>query len=106
MIYMPLFPLLLHKVEPVAKIYLVSAGGSVSIQPPAGDTWIIVNIYHEYDIDLCVSDGTNTLCFDTDTGSGIYANYAFIVTSNHYLVIKNRDTSNARKIGFSGFRLL
>jgi len=103
---MPIFPLLLQRVEPIFGLAKVSPGGSLVIQPPAGDTWIIVNIYHEYDITLCVSDGKNTLCFDTDPGSGLYAEYAFIVTSSHYLVIKNNDTSNARMIGYSGFRLL
>jgi len=83
-------------------IVSVSAGGYLDIRPPAGEEWVIHNIYHVYDITLCITDGTNELCFDTDTGSGVYAKYAFHVTNSIWIRVKNNDTANARLIAYDG----
>jgi len=80
----------------------VAANGELTIQPPSGEEWVIHNIYHEYDIDLILTDGTNNLTFDTETGAGVYAKYAFHITNSIYLKVKNKDSSNARLIGYDG----
>ena len=80
----------------------VSANGYLTIQPPSNEEWVIHNIYHEYDIELVLTDGTNDLVFDSDSGAGAYAKYAFHVTNSVYLKVHNKDTSNARLIGYDG----
>ena len=80
----------------------VAADGYLSIRPPSGEEWVIHNIYHEYDVELILTDGTNNLIFDTDTGAGVYAKYAFHVTNSIYLKVHNKDTANARLIGYDG----
>jgi len=80
----------------------VQASGYLDIRPPIGEEWVIHNIYHAYDIDLCITDGTNELCFDTDVGAGIYAKYAFHVTNSIWIRVKNKDTANARLVAYDG----
>lgn len=80
----------------------VSAGGYLDIRPPSGEEWVIHNIYHAYDVDLAFTDGTNVLIFDTDTGAGVYAKYAFHVTNALWIRVINKDTVNPRLIGYCG----
>jgi len=80
----------------------INASAYLDIQPSSGEEWVIHNIYHEYDVDVELYDGTNSLVFDTDTGAGVYAKYAFHVTNSIRIRVKNKDTANARKIGYDG----
>jgi hypothetical protein len=80
----------------------VAAGGYLDIRPPAGVEAVIHNIYHAYDVDLAFTDGTNVLTFDTDAGAGVYAKYAFHVTNSLWIRVINKDTTNARLIGYDG----
>jgi len=80
----------------------VAAGGYLDIRPPSGEEWVIHNIYHAYDVDLAFTDGTNVLTFDTDTGAGVYAKYAFHVTNSLWIRVINKDTANPRLIGYDG----
>ena len=82
----------------------VAAGGSLDIRPPVGEEWVIHNIYHAYDVDLAFTDGTNVLTFDTDVGAGVYAKYAFHVTNTLWIRVINKDTANARLIGYDGIQ--
>jgi hypothetical protein len=80
----------------------VAANDYLDIHPPAGVEAVIHNIYHEYDVDLILYDGTNSLTFDIDYGAGVYAKFAFHVTNSLWIRVKNRDTTNARLIGYDG----
>jgi len=80
----------------------VSANGYLSIRPPTGEEWVIHNIYHEHDIELIFTDGSHDIVFDSDSGSGVYARYAFHVTNSVYLKVHNKDTSTSRLIGYDG----
>jgi len=82
----------------------VEADGNLDIRPPSGEEWVIHNIYHEYDIDLIWTDGTNELTFDTDYGAGVYMRTAIHVTNSLWLRVHNRDTANARLIGYDGIQ--
>ena len=82
----------------------VAANGYLDIRPPSGEEWVIHNIYHAYDVDLAFTDGTNVLVFDTDVGAGVYAKYAFHVTNSLWIRVINKDTANARLIGFDGIQ--
>ena len=85
-----------------SSISSIAAGGYLDIQPSAGEEWVIHNIYHEYDVQIEFYDGTNSLIFDTDTGVGIYAKYAFHVTNSIRIRVKNTHASLAKLIGYDG----
>lgn len=84
-----------------SEISSVNAGAYLNVQPPAGEEWVIHNIYHESDVELHFYDGTNSLVFDSDAGAGVYAKYAFHVTNSRYIRVKNTAAS-AKLIGYCG----
>lgn len=79
----------------------VAAGAYLDIQPGAGVEAVIHNIYHASDVQLEQYDGSNSLIFDTDTGAGIYAKYAFHVTNTIRIRVKN-TTAGSILIGYDG----
>jgi len=79
----------------------VNASAYLDIQPPSGEEWVIHNIFHESDVQLEFYDGTNALVFDTDTGAGVYAKYAFHVTNTRRVRVKNTATT-PKLIGYDG----
>jgi hypothetical protein len=79
----------------------IAAAGYLNIQPSAGVEAVIHNIYHESDIQIEFYDGTNSLIFDTDTGAGVYAKYAFHVTNAIRIRVKNTAAA-AKLIGYDG----
>ena len=80
----------------------INAGAYLDIQPASTAEWVIHNIYHEYDVTVEVYDGSNSLIFDTDTGAGVYAKYAFHCTNAQRIRVKNTHGSAAKLIGFDG----
>ncbi|MBT0160677.1 hypothetical protein G4O51_11925 [Candidatus Bathyarchaeota archaeon A05DMB-2] len=85
----------------VSDIQSIDSGGYLDIQPAAGVEWVIHNIYHASNVQLEFYDGTNSLIFDTDTGAGVYAKYAFHVNNTRRIRVKNTSAS-AQLIGYDG----
>ena len=81
----------------------VAAAAYLDIQPSAGVEVVIHNIYHESDVQIEFYDGTNSLIFDTDTGAGVYAKYAFHVTNSIRIRVKN-TAGTAKFIGYDGIQ--
>jgi len=79
----------------------IAAAAYLDIQPAAGVEVVIHNIYHESDVQIEFYDGTNSLIFDTDTGAGVYAKYAFHVTNARRIRVKNTAAA-AQLIGYCG----
>jgi hypothetical protein len=79
----------------------IAAAGYLDIQPSAGVEVVIHNIYHESDVQIEFYDGTNSLIFDTDAGTGVYAKYAFHVTNARRIRVKN-TAATAKLIGYDG----
>jgi hypothetical protein len=84
-------------------IQSVAANAYLDVQPPLGEEWVIHNVYHEGDIQLEFYDGTNSLVFDSDTGAGVYAKYAFHVTNSVRIRVKN-TMATAKLIGYDGIQ--
>jgi len=79
----------------------IAAAAYLDIQPSAGVEAVIHNIYHESDVQIEFYDGTNSLIFDTDTGAGVYAKYAFHVINARRIRVKNTAVA-AKLIGYDG----
>jgi hypothetical protein len=79
----------------------IAASAYLDIQPSSGVEAVIHNIYHESDIQLEFYDGTNSLIFDTDSGAGIYAKFAFHCTNAKRIRVKNTAAA-AKLIGYDG----
>jgi len=76
-------------------------GGYLDAKPAASHEATVHNIYHESDVELYWTDGTNEFKIDADTSFGAYAYYAFHVTNSIYLRIKN-VAGSAKDLGFDG----
>ena len=81
----------------------IAAAVYLDIQPAVGVEAVIHNIYHDGDIQLEFYDGTNSLIFDTDTGTGVYAKFAFHVTNTIRIRVKNTAAA-AQLIGYDGIQ--
>lgn len=79
----------------------VAQDAYLDIQPGAGVEWVIHNIYHESNIQLEFYDGANSLVFDTATGAGVYAKFAFHMTNSIRVRVKNTAAA-AKLIGYDG----
>ncbi|MEM1540612.1 MAG: hypothetical protein QXJ07_04435 [Candidatus Bathyarchaeia archaeon] len=84
-------------------IVSVAAGDYLDIRPPAGEEWVIHNIYHEGDVQLEFYDGTYSLVFESASGAGVYSKYAFHVTNSVRIRVKNL-ASTAKLIGYDGIQ--
>jgi hypothetical protein len=80
----------------------IAAGAVLDIQPPAGEEWVVHNVYREESIDLQFFDGTNTLTFAAAMiGTGLIANLQCHVTNTRRLRVKN-NAGTAKLVGFCG----
>ena len=86
----------------VSAISSVAAGEYLDLQPSGTVEWVIHNIYHEYDVQIEFYDGSNSLIFDTDTGAGAYARFAFHCTNSRRIRVKNTHGTAAKLIGYDG----
>lgn len=85
----------------VADIQSIAAAAYLDIQPASGVELVIHNVYHEFDVELHRYDGVNDLIFDTETGAGVYAKYAFHCNNTDRIRVKNTNAA-AKLIGYCG----
>lgn len=81
----------------------IGAGLYLSIQPPAGEEYIVFNVYHEGTVTLEIYDGTLALPFESRPGPDFLGNMQFRATNSRYLRIKN-DAGMAKLIGYDGLQ--
>lgn len=67
----------------------IAQGGSYTIQPPAGEEWVIHNIYYQQGVAFRVVSGAGVLLFDSDTSAGARLGVCFHLTNSQYMVILN-----------------
>lgn len=67
----------------------VANNGFMTIQASTGQEWVIHNIYYAGAVEFYVTDGTNSIKFDSDTGAGARLGGVFHVTETKYLQVKN-----------------
>ena len=87
--------------EVTSDLQSVATTEFLTIQPATGVEWVIHNIYHEAEVELYFTDGTNDLKFDSDSGKGVYAKFCFHLTNTHYLKVKNTN-AESKLIGYDG----
>jgi hypothetical protein len=77
--------------------------GYLDILPSGTLEWVIHNIYHNNTIQIEYYDGTNSIIFDTDSGQGVYARYAFHCSAITSYRIRVKNTSGvAANIAYDG----
>ena len=79
----------------------IITGAFLTIQPGAGAEWIVHNIYHQADVELYVTDGSNDVKFDADSSFGAWTGMFFHLTNDQYLKVKNTNASS-KFLGYDG----
>lgn len=73
----------------------------LEIQPPAGEEWIIHNIYYSNSVGFRIVYPGGTLPFDSDSGNGARLGMVFHVTNTQYLRITNQYSTGIN-VAFDG----
>jgi len=79
----------------------ISAGEYLDIRPPSGEEWVIHNIYHQDDVEVYFTDGTNSIKIITRKDNGVIPFTCFHVTNSYWIKVKN-STSSSALIGYDG----
>ena len=87
----------------VQGLSVIAAGGSLIIQPPAPDEWIIHNIYFENLVELYITNGANSFLVDAGSGRGRFSYEVLHATNSIYFTVKNIATAS-KLIAYDGVR--
>lgn len=81
----------------------VNAAEYLTIQPGAGEEWVIHNLYYADQVEMYFTDGANDILFDSDSSAGARLGACFHVNNGRYLKVKN-TSSSAKVIGYDGIQ--
>lgn len=81
----------------------IAASATYDIKPTNPNEWVIHNIYYNNQIKLSMTDGTNVIDFDSDTGSGARMGLTTHVSSTYWLRITNTG-SGSLLIAYDGMQ--
>jgi len=84
-----------------ALMSLITTGAFLTIQTAGSEGWTIHNIYHEADVEVYFSDGTNDIKIDSDPMGGYWGWLEIEVNNSFFLKVKNTNASSKR-IGYTG----
>lgn len=88
----------------VTGLQSVANNGVLDIRPPAGQEWVVHNIYYNNGtIEFYKTDDTNLLKFDSDTSQGARLGVVFHVTNAQWIQVKNTAGSTTI-IGYDGIQ--
>ena len=68
--------------------------GILTIQPPAGEEWIIHNIYYTQAVSFRLAKSGTFLAFDSDNGAGARFSMGIHLTNTQYLQVLNTYAGN------------
>lgn len=81
---------------------VAATSGTYDIKPSSGE-WVIHNIYYAGAVQFSMTDGTNTIQFDSDTTAGARLGMTTHVSSTYWLRISNTGGS-AVLIAYDGMQ--
>lgn len=82
----------------------IAASGTYDIKPTGTDEWVIHNVYYNNQLKLSMTDGTNVVDFDSDTGQGARMGMTTHVSSTYWLRITNTNASGTLLIAYDGMQ--
>ena len=85
----------------ISGISSLAQNGTMMIQPPAGEEWILHNLYFDKAIEISFYDGTNILVFAYHNFQGILPWMARHLTNSRYYRVKALKTGTTL-VGYDG----
>lgn len=83
----------------------IAAAGTYDIKPASPNEWVIHNIYYNNQIKLSMTDGTNVVDFDSDTGQGARLGLTTHVSNTYWLRVTNTGAGTLL-IAFDGMQTI
>lgn len=83
----------------------IAASGTYDIKPTSPNEWNIHNIYYNNQVKLSMTDGTNVVDFDSDTGQGARLGLTTHVSNTYWLRITNTGAS-ALLFAYDGMQMV
>lgn len=81
----------------------ITASSTYDIKPASGTEWVIHNVYYNNQLKFSMTDGTNTIDFDSDSGSGARLGLTTHASNSYWLRITNTGSSTL-VIAFDGMQ--
>ena len=81
----------------------VAQNAYLTIQPVGSEVFIVQNLYFEGDMELYLTDGTNSFLIESETSENRLEG-TWYLTSDHYLKIKNKEAT-AKLLSYDGVSL-
>jgi len=88
----------------VGDIQSVDDGNALTIQPPAGETWVIELITYGAACKIEFTNGTSPNTIDEPTEAGVIEKAGYRITNSHYITVTNTSGGSA-VFGYSGYKV-
>ena len=88
----------------VSDLKSIDNGNALTIQPPAGETWVIEMITYGAACTIEFTDGTLSNTIDEPTAAGVIEKAGYRITNSHYITVTNTSGSPAT-FGYSGYKV-
>jgi len=88
----------------VGDIQTIADGNALTIQPPAGETWVIELISYGAACTIEFTDGTLSNTIDEPTSAGVIEKAGYRITNTHYITVTNTSGGSA-VFGYSGYKV-
>jgi len=90
--------------EAVGDLQTIADGNALTIQPPAGETWVIEMISYGAACTIEFTDGTLSNTIDEPTAAGVIEKAGYRITHTHYITVTNTSGGSA-VFGYSGYKV-
>jgi len=90
--------------EAVGDLQTIADGNALTIQPPAGETWVIEMISYGAACTIAFTDGTLSNTIDSPSAAGVIEKAGYRITNSHYITVTNTSGGSA-VFGYSGYKV-
>jgi len=88
----------------VGDLQTIADGNALTIQPPAGETWVIEMISYGAACKIEFTNGTLSNTIDEPTVVGVIEKAGYRITNSHYITVTNTSGGPA-VFGYSGYKV-
>ena len=88
----------------VGDLKSIDNGNALTIQPSAGETWVIEMISYGGACTIAFTDGTLSNTIASPTSADVIEKASYRITNSHYITVTNTSGSPAT-FGYSGYKV-
>lgn len=77
----------------IGAISSIEVSSNMTIQPLAGETWLLKSIGYSGAVEVYITDGTNSILVASDATTGQMLGLNLLLSNSQYVIVKNVKTS-------------